>query len=126
MASMLAGLVPTTFFAYSLVSQGMLGRKNLYVLGFGVFTLGSLLCAFASPSYQGYDLIAYRIVQALGGALMISNATPMVADAFKANRLGLGMDPAAIMRTAAKSTAMTMYSFRLTGSISSQTSPIGI
>jgi EmrB/QacA subfamily drug resistance transporter len=69
----------------------MLGRKNLYVLGFGVFTFGSLLCAFANASYQGYDLIAYRIVQALGGALMMANATPMVADAFKANRLGLGM-----------------------------------
>jgi EmrB/QacA subfamily drug resistance transporter len=69
----------------------MLGRKNLYVLGFGVFTVGSLMCAFADTSYQGYDLIAYRIVQALGGALMMANATPMVADAFKANRLGLGM-----------------------------------
>ncbi|MDW5562677.1 MAG: MFS transporter [Methanomassiliicoccus sp.] len=69
----------------------MFGRKNLYVLGFGVFTLGSLLCVFASPANQGMDLIVYRIVQALGGALVTANGTPMVADAFKANRLGLGL-----------------------------------
>ena len=69
----------------------MYGRKNLYVLGFAVFTIGSLMCVFASPSYQGYDLIGFRIVQAMGGALMMANGTPMVADAFKANRLGLGL-----------------------------------
>ena len=69
----------------------MYGRKNLYVLGFAVFTLGSLLCIFANPSNQGYDLIAYRMVQALGGALMMANATPMVADTFKAHNLGLGL-----------------------------------
>jgi len=69
----------------------MYGRKNLYVLGFAVFTIGSLLCVFASPSYQGYDLIAFRIVQAMGGALMMANGTPMVTDAFKSHRLGLGL-----------------------------------
>jgi len=69
----------------------MYGRKNLYVLGFVVFTLGSLLCVFASPSYGGYDLIAYRMVQATGGALMMANGTPMVVDAFRSHRLGLGL-----------------------------------
>jgi EmrB/QacA subfamily drug resistance transporter len=69
----------------------MYGRKNLYVLGFAVFTIGSLMCIFSSPSNQGYDLIAFRIIQAIGGALMMANGTPMVADAFKANRLGLGL-----------------------------------
>ena len=69
----------------------MYGRKNLYVLGFAIFTLGSLLCVLASPSNQGYDLIAFRIVQAMGGALMMANGTPMVTDAFKSHRLGLGL-----------------------------------
>ena len=69
----------------------MYGRKNLYVLGFAVFTIGSLMCVFASPSNQGYDLIVFRIVQAMGGALMMANGTPMVADAFKSHRLGLGL-----------------------------------
>ncbi len=69
----------------------MYGRKNLYVLGFIAFTLGSLLCVFADPSNRGYDLIAYRIVQAMGGALMMATATPMVADAWRSSRLGLGL-----------------------------------
>jgi EmrB/QacA subfamily drug resistance transporter len=69
----------------------MYGRKNLYVVGFAVFSFGSLLAALASPAHQGYDLIAYRVIQAMGGALMTANATPMVADAFKSHRLGLGL-----------------------------------
>ncbi|MGD0817392.1 MAG: MFS transporter [Methanomassiliicoccales archaeon] len=69
----------------------MYGRKNLYVLGFAVFTFGSLLCVLSTPANQGYDLIAFRIVQGMGGALMMANGTPMVADAFKSHRLGLGL-----------------------------------
>ena len=69
----------------------MWGRKNLYVAGFAVFTFGSLLCCFSVASYHGYDLIIYRMVQAIGGALMMANGTPMVADAFKSHNLGLGL-----------------------------------
>jgi len=69
----------------------MYGRKKLYVLGFAVFTFGSFLCMFASPSYEGYDLIGYRIVQAIGGSLMMANGTPMVVDAFRRHRLGFGL-----------------------------------
>jgi EmrB/QacA subfamily drug resistance transporter len=69
----------------------MFGRKKLYVLGFAVFTFGSLLCGFSQASYAGADLIAYRVIQAVGGALMMANGTPMVADAFDARRLGLGL-----------------------------------
>ena len=69
----------------------MFGRKRLYILGFVVFTLGSLLCGLASPTFHGWDLVGYRIVQGLGGALMIANSTAMVADAFDHRRLGLGL-----------------------------------
>ncbi len=69
----------------------MFGRKRLYLLGFVVFTLGSLLCGLASPSFHGWDLVGYRIVQGLGGALMIGNSTAMVADAFDHRRLGFGL-----------------------------------
>ena len=33
----------------------MFGRKRLYVLGFAVFTFGSLLCGLAQPRYDGMD-----------------------------------------------------------------------
>ena len=69
----------------------MFGRKNLYVLGFAVFTIGSLLCGFSQPQYQGTDMIIYRIVQAMGGAFMMANGTPLVADAFDSKHLGLGL-----------------------------------
>ena len=69
----------------------MLGRKRLYVLGFAVFTLGSLLCALADAQFHGYDLIGYRIIQGIGGALLMANGTAMVVDAFEARRLGFGL-----------------------------------
>ena len=69
----------------------MFGRKRFYVLGFALFTLGSFLGALAQPQFHGWDLVAYRIIQALGGALLFANGSAMVADAFEAHRLGFGL-----------------------------------
>lgn len=69
----------------------MFGRKRLYVLGSGLFTLGSLLCALSQPQFHGWDLVGYRIVQALGGALLLANGAAMIADAFDKKRLGFGL-----------------------------------
>lgn len=41
----------------------ILGRKNLYNLGFVVFTFGSLLCGLAQVRCHGWDLVIYRMVQ---------------------------------------------------------------
>jgi EmrB/QacA subfamily drug resistance transporter len=64
------------------------GRKKLYVAGLAVFTLGSLLCGFSMDITQ---LIAFRVVQAIGGSLLIANGTIIVADAFKRGELGRAM-----------------------------------
>ncbi|MGD0818824.1 MAG: MFS transporter, partial [Methanomassiliicoccales archaeon] len=69
----------------------MFGRKRFYVLGFALFTIGSLLGSLAQPQFHGWDLVGYRIIQALGGALLFANGTAMVADAFEARRLGFGL-----------------------------------
>ncbi len=69
----------------------MFGRKRLYVVGSGLFTLGSLLCALAQPQYHGWDLVGYRVIQALGGALLLANGAAMIADAFEKERLGFGL-----------------------------------
>jgi len=45
----------------------MIGKKKVYVSGFVIFTLGSLLCGIA-PSI--YLLIAFRVLQAIGAAMM--------------------------------------------------------
>jgi len=63
----------------------MYGRKKLYVSGFALFTLASLLCGL---SQSGTQLLIFRLVQAVGGALMVANSTAIVADAFPKEELG--------------------------------------
>lgn len=63
----------------------MVGRKKLYVSGFALFTFASLLC---SLSQSGMQLLLYRMVQAVGGSLMVANSTAIVADAFPKKELG--------------------------------------
>lgn len=63
----------------------MLGRKKLYVSGFAIFTLSSLLCALSN---SGVQLLLFRLVQAVGGALMVANSTAIVTDAFPKKELG--------------------------------------
>jgi len=63
----------------------MVGRKKLYVSGFVAFTFASILCAF---SQSGVELLVFRMLQAVGGALMVANSTAIVADAFPKRELG--------------------------------------
>jgi len=63
----------------------MVGRKKLYVSGFAIFTLTSLLCAI---SQTGLQLLIFRMIQAVGGALLVANSTAIVADAFPKRELG--------------------------------------
>lgn len=69
----------------------MFGRKRLYVAGFAVFTLGSLLAGLAQPQFHGWDLVGARVIQGVGGALLITNSTAIVTDAFRHGRVGLGL-----------------------------------
>jgi EmrB/QacA subfamily drug resistance transporter len=69
----------------------MFGRKNLYNAGFAVFTLGSLLCGLSQPRFHGWDLVLYRMVQGIGGALLFANGAAIVTDAFRKGRVGLGL-----------------------------------
>lgn len=81
-----------------------LGRKLLYTYGFGVFTAGSALCALA-PSLP--VLIAARVVQALGAAMLQANSFALITEAMPrpllaraigvqgaAQALGLALGPA--------------------------------
>ncbi|MGH2460676.1 MAG: MFS transporter [Chloroflexota bacterium] len=69
----------------------MFGRKNLYNAGFAVFTIGSLLAGFGQPQFHGIDVLAFRMLQGVGGALLITNSTAIVTDAFRSGRVGLGL-----------------------------------
>src|SRR5262245_665404 len=66
----------------------LFGRKKAYVGGFLLFTAASLGAGFSA---DGTQLILWRIVQGIGGALIFANAAALVTDAFPRERLGLAM-----------------------------------
>lgn len=74
----------------------MFGRVRLYVLGFAVFTAGSLLCGF---SQTGIELVAFRLVQAVGAGFLFSNSAAIITDAFPPNERGraLGINQVSIV-----------------------------
>ena len=63
----------------------ILGRKRLFLWGFAVFTLGSLLAGFAGNVWA---LVAFRIVQAVGGAAMQAISPALVMEVFPARERG--------------------------------------
>ena len=67
------------------------GRKRLYNSGFIIFTLGSLIAGIAQPQFHGSDLILGRVIQGLGAALLITNSTVIVTDAYRKGEVGLGL-----------------------------------
>jgi EmrB/QacA subfamily drug resistance transporter len=71
-----------------------IGRKSLYIGGFGVFTLASAACAFA-PDLS--VLCGLRVVQAVGAALMQANSVALIAAITPRHRLGrmVGLQAAA-------------------------------
>ena len=76
----------------------MYGRKRLYVAGLIVFTIGSLLCGIAADVTQ---LIGFRVIQAVGGALLVANGTVIVVDAFPKWELGRAMGILSMIMAAA-------------------------
>jgi len=72
------------------------GRVRLYVLGFAVFTVGSTLCGL---SQTGSELVAFRLVQAVGAGFLFSNSGAIITDAFPPNERGraLGVNQVSIV-----------------------------
>ena len=66
----------------------MVGRKLLYTYGFVVFILGSALCAFA-PTLISLD--GFRVIQAVGAAMLQANSVALVYLAMPRERLGRGI-----------------------------------
>jgi EmrB/QacA subfamily drug resistance transporter len=64
------------------------GRVRLYNVGFLVFTVGSLLCALAQ---SGIELVVFRLVQGLGGAMLIANSAALITEVFPAQERGRAM-----------------------------------
>ncbi|MGC8631558.1 MAG: MFS transporter [Thermoprotei archaeon] len=61
------------------------GRIKVYEMGFLVFTLGS---ALSGLSFNGAELVTFRFVQGIGGAMMIGNSWALISEAFPENERG--------------------------------------
>jgi len=74
----------------------LFGRVRLYVLGFAVFTVGSLLCGL---SQTGLELVLFRLVQAVGAGFLFANSAAIITDAFPPNERGraLGINQISIV-----------------------------
>ncbi|HXR65198.1 MAG TPA: MFS transporter [Ktedonobacteraceae bacterium] len=66
----------------------MFGRVRMYNLGFVVFTAGSVLCGFA---LNDTFLIAARVVQGVGGAMLTANSMAIITEVFPAEQRGQAM-----------------------------------
>jgi EmrB/QacA subfamily drug resistance transporter len=71
-----------------------LGRKQLYLYGFALFTIGSAACGLA-PTLTA--LIGFRVLQGVGAALLQANSVALVTTSVPANRMrtALGVQAAA-------------------------------
>jgi MFS family permease len=87
-------LVVTSVLIVSLGRLGdMFGRVRIFNLGFVIYTVASLLLAVdwldgrAGAAY----LIAFRVVQGIGGACLLANAAAIITDAFPAHQRGMAL-----------------------------------
>ncbi|MCK2217984.1 MFS transporter [Actinomadura sp. ATCC 31491] len=66
----------------------MFGRRRMYLLGLGTYTVAALLAGMAPNAWV---IVALRVVQAAGAAMLLTNSAALVSDAFPRERLGEGM-----------------------------------
>ena len=71
----------------------MYGRVRIYNLGFVVFTLASIALSLDPLTGSGGALwlIGFRLVQALGGAMLMANSAAILTDAFPAGKRGMAL-----------------------------------
>jgi len=71
----------------------MFGRVRMYNLGFVVFTVASigLSATWSTGAAGAVEIIAMRMVQAVGGALLMANSAAILTDAFPSHQRGLAL-----------------------------------
>jgi MFS family permease len=71
----------------------MFGRVRMYNLGFVIFTLGALGAAltWSHGDAGALELIIMRMVQAVGGAMLMANSAAILTDAFPQNQRGMAL-----------------------------------
>ena len=80
----------------------MFGRVRIYTLGFVIYTVASLMLTidWMTGRPGAIYLIAFRIVQGIGGACLLANAAAIITDAFPPNQRGMALGVNNIMGVA--------------------------
>ncbi|MFI5506770.1 MFS transporter [Mycobacterium sp. NPDC051804] len=71
----------------------MFGRVRIYNLGFVVFTVAAVALSF-DPFHLGGGavwLIAWRVIQGVGGAMLMASSSAILTDAFPAKQRGMAL-----------------------------------
>jgi MFS family permease len=71
----------------------MFGRVRIYNFGFAIFTASAvgLSVVWSQGSAGALELIGLRMVQAVGGAMMMASSAAILTDAFPSEQLGFAM-----------------------------------
>jgi MFS family permease len=71
----------------------MYGRVRMYNAGFAVFAAAAVALALVpfSGGTGALWLIGFRVVQGVGGAMLMANSTAILTDAFPANQRGMAL-----------------------------------
>jgi MFS family permease len=71
----------------------MFGRVRIYNAGFAVFTAASVLLSFDpfQAARGALWLIGWRLLQAVGGSMLMANSAAILTDAFPAGRRGFAL-----------------------------------
>ncbi len=71
----------------------MFGRVRIFKIGFVVFTAAALglTLVWSTGSTGAIEIIAFRMVQAAGGALMMANSAAILTDVFPADQRGMAL-----------------------------------
>jgi MFS family permease len=69
------------------------GRVRMYNLGFAWFTVASILLSvvWSTGATGALELVIFRMVQAVGGALLFANSAAIITDAFPSEELGFAL-----------------------------------
>lgn len=79
--------VTTTMLSFGRVGD-IFGKKKVYLLGYVVFLLGSALCGL---SMSVFWLIAFRVIQAVGAAMIMALGAAILTEAFPPRERGKAM-----------------------------------
>lgn len=71
----------------------MFGRVRIYNLGFVVFTVAAVALSFDPFHLDGGAiwLIGWRVIQGIGGAMLMASSSAILTDAFPANQRGMAL-----------------------------------